>query len=211
MPPASASRGRSERCAISAAKTSPKSSKIGSATMKVSGAVPLAASACAAASLSAIARRRRAGACGRCRRGSREFPCASGLSCRAWLAATMSTLPLLAPKTRSLVSTDQNAVDIGRLRGAAKQFADRDVVGGRKRLHHVGALRDAFETRPEALEQRIDARALQAAPHRRGAGRAFPRRACRAARPAVRGPDRAGRSSGRTTPRTRPSPWRRPR
>src|SRR3954469_8158908 len=42
---------------------------------------------------------------------------------------------------------DQDAVDIGRLRGASEQLADRHYVGRGDRLRDVGALHDAFEPR----------------------------------------------------------------
>ena len=54
-----------------------------------------------------------------------------------------------------------DAVDIGSLRGAAEQFADRHDVGGRDRLHDVGALRDAFKPRGSRSEQADESRARQ--------------------------------------------------
>jgi hypothetical protein len=56
----------------------------------------------------------------------------------------------------------QDAVDIRGLRGGAEQFADGDDVGRGQRLHDVGALRDAFEPRRDAHEQRAETRAGEA-------------------------------------------------
>ena len=148
---------RSERCAIKAAKTSPKSSKIGSTTTNASGDFPLAASACDVASLSGMARRKTRGRLRSLSARMARMSLASGLSCSARFAAHDVDLVAVGAEYAQPGVDDQYAVDVGSLRGASQQFADRDHVGRRKRLHDVGALRDAFEARREACEQRLDA------------------------------------------------------
>ena len=210
-----ASRGRSVRCATSAANTSPKSSKIGSADDEGQrrGRVRAERLRELVGRAPSVRRTHARAACGRSRR---EWP---GLSCaqRGCPAArgsprTMSTLSLAAPNTRSLVSTTRMPSMSAACAARPSSSLIATTLAGRDRLHDVGALRDAFEPRGRRWRTAHRARApgkprLAVEP----LAELLLREPRRAARPAARGPDRAARWSARTRPRTRPSRSRRRR
>ena len=152
-----ASRGRSERCATRAANTSPKSSKIGSATMNASGEARGAPSACAPCSSSTSARRRTRG---RLRSLSAEDR-RNVLRERAVLQRPVRRddigLVAVGAEHPELGVDHEDAVDVGCFRGAAEQLVDRHHVRRRDRFHDVGALRDAFQPRADVLKQAFDA------------------------------------------------------